>query len=287
MKNDQVVCGVLRGPLFLAVALTVLGGAVTPLASQPALVESVAGGSALAASRPAAGRPLPFAPGEQLVFRASVPVFGRIGTGTMRVTDGGHVRGTAALLLEFEFSGRAGPFRLSDHTRSWLDPVTLAVHRYIKQERSPIGARDEAVEIFPAERRWTAADGTSGRTPTATPLDELAFLYFVRTLPLRAEEDARHDLHFDPERNPVRVRVLRRERLKVPAGEFDVVVVEMTVIDPARYGGNGTIQLFLTDDERRLPVRFISTVPNAGRVTFTLESAVRTAAAVGNSTTGR
>jgi hypothetical protein len=237
---------------------------------------------------PADTRPLPFNPGEELVFRASVPVFGRIGTGTMRVADATSLRGRDVLMLEFEFNGRAGPFKLSDHTRSWIEPRTLAVHRYIKQERSPIGSRDESVEIYPDERRWTAADGSSGESLTTTPLDELAFLYFVRTLPLRPGDDERFNLHFDPERNPVRVRVLRRDRLSVPAGDFSVVVVEMTVVDPARYGGNGTIQLFLTDDDRRTPVRFISTLPNAGRVTFTLESAIPAPAApVRNSTTRR
>jgi len=142
-------------------------------------------------------------------------------------------------------------------------------------ERSPLGSRSEDVRMDLADRQWASAGGEGGAIPTAAPLDELSFLFFIRTLPLEA--GATYDLnrHFDTRRNPVQVRVLGRQRTTVPAGEFQTVAVEMRVHDPARYKERkqAVIRLYLTDDERRIPVRIESSMPYVGSVTMALQSA--------------
>src|SRR5690606_11983948 len=112
----------------------------------------------------------------------------------------------------------------------------------------PLSKHDEEVELFPAERRWEAASGARGSSPTEAPLDELSFFYFIRTLPLAP--GAVHELnrHFEPGRNPVVVKVLGREQVRTAAGSFATVLVEMRVKDPRRYGREGVIRLNLTDD---------------------------------------
>ena len=215
---------------------------------------------------------LPFSPGEELVFRGSNRL-GRIGTGTMAVEGPEQVRGTAAYVLRFDFRGGMGPVRVEDHTRSWFDPAARASVRYTKRERSPITSRTEEVEMDAAARHWRsgAAGGGGGAMPTDEPLDELSFLYFIRTLPLRDGESHSLARHFDPGRNPVTVRVTGRRSLDVPAGRFRVVQVEMRVRDRARYQGEGVIRMDLTDDTRRIPVRIESSVPRAGRLVLSLE----------------
>lgn len=218
--------------------------------------------------------PVPFAAGEELVYRASSSRFGKLGTGVMRVTGPEEVQGRRAFVLGFDFDGRMGPAVVRDRTRSWFDARTMASFRYTKTERSPLGSRSEDVRMDLADRRWAAADGEGGTLPTAAPLDELSFLYFIRTLPL--EDGAAYDLnrHFDTRRNPVQVRVLGRERIAVPAGEFQTVAVEMRVRDPERYrdGKGTTIRLWLTDCARRIPVRIESSMPFVGSVTMSLQS---------------
>ena len=56
--------------------------------------------------------------------------------------------------------------------------------RFHKSERSPLGSAEESVEVFPATNSWTDADGRSGVSPGGPPLDELSFIYFIRTQPL-------------------------------------------------------------------------------------------------------
>lgn len=215
---------------------------------------------------------LPFAIGEELIYRANSSRFGSLGTGAMRVEGPEEVRGRDTYLLRFDFRGRLGPVALEDRTRSWIVPRRMAALRYHKRERAPLLSRGEEIELYPAEQRWESANGNEGWTPSDAPLDELSFLYFVRTLPLADGDVYTLNRHFDPGRNPVTVRVLHRERLVVPAGAFPTVVVEMRVQDRRRFRGTGIIRMNLTDDDSRMPVRIESSFPVIGAVTLLLES---------------
>lgn len=215
---------------------------------------------------------LPFFAGEQLTFLVRVGGMGTVGRGSMSVEAPVLVRNRSTLPVRFDFSTRVGPVRAEDRTQSWIDTERMSSLRFYKKERHPMSSHDELVELFPLERRWNSANGESGVIPTDAPLDELSFLYFVRTLDLVPGRSFEFNRHFEPGRNPVGVRVLRRETITVPAGEFRTLVVEMRVRDPRRYRGEGTLRLFVTDDECRIPVRMESSLPVLGSMVLTLES---------------
>jgi hypothetical protein len=215
---------------------------------------------------------LPFAAGETCVYRGS-SALGRIGTGTMAV-EPAQVDGARVLLLRFDFRGRVGPAGIEDHSRSWFDPATRGSRRFTKRERTPLTSRDEDVQMDPATRRWTTPTGRGGAMSTDAPLDELSFIYFIRTLPLAPGDAYTLTRHYDAARNPVRVRVVGRGPIRVPAGVFQTIEVEMRVIDPVRYRGEGVVQLHFTDDARRILVRTESAIPRAGRMVLSLESGV-------------
>jgi hypothetical protein len=107
---------------------------------------------------------------------------------------------------------------------------------------------------------------------TDAPLDKLSFIFFLRTLRLAPDDTYSFDRHYDPARNPVTVRVVGRGPLRVPAGEFRAVEVEMRVRDASRYGGEGVIRIHFTDDARHLPLRLESRIPVAGRMVLALEA---------------
>jgi hypothetical protein len=222
---------------------------------------------------PPSQRHRPFAAGEVLVYNVRVGSLAA-GSGVMWIEGPEFVRGHPTLLLRSHMEARVGPLGGSGETESWIDADRLASLRFERRERRLFSRSREAVELFPVERRWTADDGRSGRSPTDDPLDELSFIYYIRTLPLPGDTSFSVSRHFEPERNPVSIRVVGREAVTVPAGTFDVVTVEMRVKDPRRYRGEGVIRISLTDDRCRLPVRIESDVPTVGRTVLTLERVV-------------
>ena len=214
---------------------------------------------------------LPFAPGERLEYRGRVHV-GVAGRGTLRVDGPSELRGTTIWTLHSDMEGKLGFLRASDRNVSWLDPQRLASLRYTSKERHLLAKHDEVVDIFASEQRWEDSEGVTGPLSSAYPLDELSFLYYLRTLPLDADTTLTLARHFDPARNPTVVRVLGREDVDVGAGRFHAVVVEMRVRDARRYRGEGVIRIHLSDDKCRLILRLESSVPEAGKATLALSS---------------
>ena len=215
--------------------------------------------------------PRPFYVGERLEYAVRLSGVGMRGHGAMWIDGPEQVRGIETYVLHFGFKARVGPVRVSDATRSWLDPRRMASLRFTKRERHPFSSSDQDVALYPDEKRWSAANGESGASLSDAPLDELSFIYFLRTVPLDDGSVYSFDRHFDAARNPTVVRVLKRETLTTGAGTFATVQIEMRVKDAARYQGEGVIRIHFTDDERRLPVRIESTIPRAGTVVMTLE----------------
>ncbi|PYP79002.1 MAG: hypothetical protein DMD35_09540 [Gemmatimonadetes bacterium] len=222
-------------------------------------------------ARAQASTALPFAVGERLVYDGRVRGIG--GRGTMWIAGPVVVRGVPTYELHFDFTARVGPLTVSQKSTSWLDPERMAAMRFEKRERHLLARRDESVELFPDERRWRANNGDAGISPTSAPLDELSFIYFVRTLSSASDSTLRFDRHFDAERSPTLVRMLGREQVSTPAGSFNTVVVEMRVRDPQHYKGEGTIRFSISDDRCRIPVRIESNIPDAGNVVLTLADA--------------
>jgi hypothetical protein len=215
---------------------------------------------------------LPFQPGEALAYQVRVSRVGDVGTGRMWV-EGPMTEGQALVWrLRFEMEAGRGPIRASDRTSSWLDPVRFGIVRFEKVERHVLSRSDERVTIDPETRRWTDASGRSGPVAHEAPLDELSFIYLLRTLALVPDSVYTVERHFDEERNPTTLRVVGRDTLSTPAGIFRTTVIEMEVRDPKRYRGKGVIRIHLEEGGCRMPIRIESRMPVLGVTTLTLTS---------------
>jgi hypothetical protein len=215
---------------------------------------------------------LPFFVGERLAYRVHSSRVGDVGRAQMVVDTSEDVRGTSTAVLRFSFKAKVGFVSAEDQTESWLDLRRLASLRFHKHERHPLSKHDERVELYPEDHRWQSSDGAEGASATDAPLDELSFMYVLRTLPLDADTAVRLDRHFDAARNPTTVRVLEHRTVTTEAGTFRTILLEMRVKDPRRYKGEGVIRIDLTDDHCRIPVRIESTMPVVGRTTMTLDA---------------
>jgi hypothetical protein len=67
----------------------------------------------------------------------------------------------------------------------------------------------------------------------------------------------------------IEVRVVKKERIKVPAGEFDTIKIEPVVRPEGIFEGKRGTFIWLSDDSRRIPVK-AQTLVKVGRVTAVL-----------------
>jgi hypothetical protein len=215
---------------------------------------------------------LPFALGEKLSYRVNLANGSKVGTATMWVEGPVDVRGTSTYLLRFDSRIRIALIPAVSRSSSWFDPLRGSSLRFLKHEQNPLSRQDESVDFYPDQKEWKSAKGETGKSPSSSPLDELSFMYFIRTLPMTPGATYRFDRHFDAERNPTTVNVIRREVIPTPMGELRVILVEMRVRDPRHYKGEGVIRIHLTDDDCRVPARIQSTMPVIGTAILSIDS---------------
>ena len=203
---------------------------------------------------------VPFGAGEALEYAVS---FGRlrVGSGRLAVDGVDTVRGVPAYRAVLTVDGGIPFFRVHDVFESWMDVRTLHSLRFVQDQREGRRHRERRYEIFPERatyREEIHGDGTE-QPSVANPLDDVAFLYFVRTVPLEVGETYTFDRYFRPDRNPVTVRVLRRETVTVPAGTFSALVIQPTVKTRSGiFGEDGHAQVWLSDDEHRVVLQLKS-----------------------------
>ncbi len=100
--------------------------------------------------------------------------------------------------------------------------------RYQKTERRPFSSARDSVEIYPDLHHWDAIHGDSGTTVSDAPLDELAFIYFLRTVTLAPDSLYSFDRHYDKRRLGTTVRIVKHETpFNTPLGSFNTVEYEM------------------------------------------------------------
>jgi hypothetical protein len=217
--------------------------------------------------------PLPFNVGERLTYRVRVGRTGSTGRAVMAVSGPVGLRGVSTEVLSFDVTARVGLLHVTDRSKSWIDPQRMSALQFWKQESRPFGHSDQSVEIDGADRRWTERGGESGTTLSDAPLDELSFIYYLRTLQLAPGASLQVNRHFDAARNPTVIHVVRADTVTVGDARVPATVVEMRVRDTARYGGSsGAVRLTLSDDRCHVPLRMESQMPVVGTVVLTLIS---------------
>jgi len=99
--------------------------------------------------------------------------------------------------------------------------------------------------------------------------DIYSSFYYVRYQPLEPGKSLYINVLDSKKLHRIEVRVLRRERIKVPAGEFNTIVIEPMVKPEGVFEGKRGAYIWLSDDSRRLPVK-VQTKVTVGSVTALL-----------------
>lgn len=180
-----------------------------------------------------------------------------VGRASMEIVGIDEVRGRRAWHTRFQVTGGTFVYRVNDLLESWIDVETFSSLRF-RQQLSE-GSRDRLYEyeIFP-ERAVYIEAGKPERPSVPRPLDDGSFLYFLRTIPLEVGKSYEFPHYFIPDRNPVRLDVLRREEITVPAGTFRTLVVRPVIKAKGVFSEGGRAEVWLTDDPRHLVVQMTS-----------------------------
>ena len=215
--------------------------------------------SAVTTVSPALARALqdvPFAIGESLSYSVKFG-FARIGSAAMFVKGPAQIRGVDVIHTMFRITGGTFFFKINDLMQSWVEPKTFASMRFWQDISEGNYNAHRRYEFFP-ERAMYQENDKPERPSVTAPLDDGSFLYFIRTQPLEVGQEYAFDRYFDPESNPVRIRVLRKERVRVPAGEFNTIVLQPLIKTSGIFSEGGRAEIWLTDDARRMMVQMKS-----------------------------
>ena len=200
----------------------------------------------------------PFVPGERLSYDVFFGAI-KVGTGSMEVRGIDTVRGRSAYHTTFRLNGGIPFYKVDDTFESWFTTDSLASLRFNQDQNEGTKERQHRYEIYPERRTYDDLSDQEPEQPSvADPLDDGSFVYFVRTVPLEVGKTYEFQRYFKPDRNPVTIRVLRRERVKVPAGTFDAVVIQPVIKTKGVFSESGHAELWISDDDRHMIVQMKS-----------------------------
>lgn len=239
-----------------------LAVAALALVSASAVVPAEEAAPVAAAAPPSGPAPTVYGPGERMVFEIN---YGPVNAGEGTLETIGTVDHLGRTCYHVESTTNSNRFfssiyKVRDKIVTYIDVNDLSSAYFYKRLRE--GDYKKTLEINFDRAAGMAVYG--GDTPLAVPpgiQDELSAFYFVRNLDLEAGTDLTLPAHTSRRTYAMRVIVHGRETVEVPAGKFECFVVEPVLEGEGLFKSDGRILLYLSTDERRIPVLMKAKVP--------------------------
>lgn len=212
----------------------------------------------------------PFHVGERFQYAAKLGLL-RLGTAWMSVTGIDTVRGNESFVFEFGLDASAPFYKSTNVLQSWTgtqDLISRRFHQDLVENGKP---HKRYFEIFPDSLFYTQQNREGTKPTVDNPLDDAAFFYFLRTLPLEVGKTYSYDRYFKKDLNPVTIKVVKREKMELPDGsEVNCVILNPVVGEDGLFAPRSKAMLWITEDSRRIPVQIKAKLP-FGSVTLKLE----------------
>jgi hypothetical protein len=209
-----------------------------------------------------------FSAGESLLFVIKYGfITGGNATLEVRSTETVHGRDAWRIVSQARTTGAVDVFyKVRDVTESWMDAASLCSHQFHKvmnegrYHREAESRFDQPGGTFVFWKRSKKSQDTVQGTIPPFVQDILSSLYYVRTRPLTPGQDVRVDVNSGGKTWPLRVEIKGIEKVKVPAGTFTCVHVRPILAGEGLFMQTGNLEVWLTDDRRRMPVLLRSKV---------------------------
>ena len=213
---------------------------------------------------------VPFPVGERLVYGARYGPFS-VGTATMEVAGIDTIRGVETVHFVFLIDGGALWYHIHQNLESWVGRHDFRSRRFLNQTEEKGKAWERKFDIYPDSGFYREAGRDTTVQTVADPLDDAAFLYWIRTVPLEVGKRYEYRRYFRPERNPVIVEVLKRERVGVAGKKWDAIVVRPRIPNGGGiFAEKADARMWLSDDSLRIMLALQSKF-SFGQVTLKLK----------------
>lgn len=203
----------------------------------------------------------PFHPGESLHFTVQYG-FIHAGSAWLEVPEVVDWNGSPSwrLVARAESNGFFDKmYRVRNRIESVWDRQGLFSWRYFEDRHEGHFAANDTVVFDTTTHvaRWK--DGRTYTIPAGTQ-DALSAFYLTRFLALPVGGSVTFDYHASHKSAQMEVHVLGRDTIKTPAGKFKCVMIEPILRAGGIFKNKGRLVIWVTDDERRMPVLMKSKV---------------------------
>jgi hypothetical protein len=195
---------------------------------------------------------VPFALGERLVYAARFGVFS-VGEATLEVAGVDTIRGVPSVHFRFHIEGGALWYHLNQTLESWVGQADFRSRRFWNQTEEKGKTWERHFEIYPDSGYYHEAGTDSTPRTVPEPLDDAAFLYWIRTVPLADNQRYEYRRYFRPERNPVIIEVLGHEKVNVAGRKWDAIVLRPTIPNGGGiFAEKSDARMWVSDDPQRV-----------------------------------
>ncbi len=205
-----------------------------------------------------------FTVGERLTFEISYG-FITAGQAVMTIPGYKYVNGRKAFEINtYAVSSETfdNVFRVRDKYSTFLDVDGIYPHRFEQHVREGKYSKDYQAFFDQEEKTAETDDGKKYKIPQFVH-DILSAFYYVRVIDLKKYHKGDKitlQNFYDGQVHPLDVMILGRQRIEVGAGTFNCVVVEPMVVAGGLFKNEGSIQVWLSDDENKIPIKMSSKV---------------------------
>jgi hypothetical protein len=213
--------------------------------------------------------PHPFAKGEKLRYALA---WLAVGGGEMSITTAPPAphRGKSAYTITLEANSNdffSNFFLVRDTIISVVEATRFETLRFEKHTEEGKRVKD-IVQVFDLDNRVSYYQGKKVSIPPHV-LDTLSAVWYLRLIPLEVGKPVLLDAHNNGKNYTLRVDVLEKEVISVPAGKFPAIRLEPKMAGGFFKAKEGKLLIWLSDDANRTPLRIRTYLP-VGHVTASL-----------------
>jgi len=202
-----------------------------------------------------------FGPGESLRFTVQYG-FIHAGSAWLEVPEVRQYQGHEVYLLRARAESNAffsRFYKVRERIESYWDRHGLYSRRYSEDRREGKFRQQNDIVFDTTRNQAVYSDGRTFPVP-ARVQDALSAFYYFRTQALPIGGSIVFHYHASRKSQPLQVKVIGRERISTPAGTYDCVGVEPILKAGGIFKNSGRLVIWVTDDERRMPVLMKSKV---------------------------